>query len=66
MAARAQRLSWDRLVRLRRLRELQAVGTVALFFLGPVLAVVTYLVMGPLDKGAASNVLRIVLLNAME
>ena len=62
MAARAQRLSWDRLVRLRRLRELQAVGTVALFFLGPVLAVVTYLVMGPLDKGAASNVLRIVLL----
>ncbi|MEI4194813.1 sensor histidine kinase NtrY-like [Roseovarius sp. E0-M6] len=45
------------------MRLLQTVATVGLFAIGPVLALVTYLVMGPLDQGASSNVLRIVLLS---
>jgi len=45
------------------MRLLQTVATVGLFAMGPILALVTYLVMGPLDQGASSNILRIVLLS---
>ncbi|WP_073031566.1 sensor histidine kinase NtrY-like [Roseovarius pacificus] len=45
------------------MKRLQTLATFGLVVLGPVLAVVTYLVMGPLDKGASSDVLRIVLLS---
>ena len=62
MATRTRRITWDRLSRLRRLRRFQNITTLGLVVLGPVLALVTYLVMGPLDQGAASNVLRMVLL----
>ena len=62
MATRTRRLSWDNISRLRRLRKLQTVATFGLVVLGPVLALMTYLVMGPLDQGASSNTLRIVLL----
>jgi two-component system nitrogen regulation sensor histidine kinase NtrY len=48
--------------RLRRLRGWAALGLV---LLGPVLAVLTYLVMGPLDRGSGSDVLRLVLLADM-
>ncbi|NHQ75292.1 PAS domain-containing sensor histidine kinase [Roseovarius gahaiensis] len=41
---------------------MQTLATFGLVVLGPVLAVMTYLIMGPLDKGASSDVLRIVLL----
>jgi len=44
------------------MQRLQTFATFGLVVLGPVLAVSTYLVMGPLDQGASSNVLRIVLL----
>lgn len=62
VAARARKLTWDHVRRLRRLKKFQNAATFGLVVLGPVLALVTYLVMGPLDQGAASNVLRIVLL----
>ncbi|QGY00353.1 PAS domain-containing sensor histidine kinase [Roseovarius faecimaris] len=47
---------------LRRLRRLQNAATLGLVILGPLLALVTYLVMGPLDQGSSSNLLRIALL----
>ena len=47
---------------MRRLQKIQTAATFGLVVLGPVLALITYLVMGPLDQGASSNVLRFVLL----
>ncbi|WP_235917162.1 sensor histidine kinase NtrY-like [Maritimibacter harenae] len=54
--------TWDRLARLRRLRRMQSFATIGVVILGPVLAVATYLVLGPLDQGATSNALRLILL----
>ena len=65
MATRTRRISWERLSRLRRLQRVQNVATFGLVVLGPVLALTTFLVMGPLDKGSSTNVLRIVLLADM-
>lgn len=56
-------MSWENISRLRRLRKLQNVATLGLVVLGPVLALVTYLVMGPLDQGTSSQILRVVLLS---
>jgi two-component system nitrogen regulation sensor histidine kinase NtrY len=53
---------WDGLSRLRRHRRVQTAATLSLVVLGPVLAVLTYLVLGPLDQGASSPMLRVVLL----
>lgn len=63
MAEQTRKWTWERVNRLRRMKRLQTLATFGLVVLGPVLAVVTYLVMGPLDKGASSDVLRIVLLS---
>ena len=65
MATRTRRITWESLSRLRRLRRLQNVATFGLVVLGPVLALLTFLVMGPLDQGASTNVLRMVLLADM-
>jgi two-component system nitrogen regulation sensor histidine kinase NtrY len=54
--------TWVRLNRQRRLRRLQTWGTFGLVLLGPVLAIATFLALGPLNQGAASPGLRIVLL----
>ncbi|WP_417243826.1 ATP-binding protein [Celeribacter sp.] len=54
--------SWNRLVRVRRARRWQNAGTVAVFVLGPLLAVATFLVLGPLEQPNASDTLRFVLL----
>ena len=62
MATATRKFTWERIARLRRLRRLQTFVTFGLVVLGPVLALATFLVMGPLDQGASSNVLRIVLL----
>ncbi|MBS4011890.1 MAG: PAS domain-containing sensor histidine kinase, partial [Roseovarius sp.] len=59
---RGRRLSWEGVSRLRRLQRLQNGATLSLVLLGPVLALATYLMMGPLDQGATSNGLRLVLL----
>ena len=59
---RGRRLSWEGVSRLRRLQRLQNGATLGLVLLGPVLALATYLMMGPLDQGATSNGLRLGLL----
>jgi len=55
-------LIWERLSLLRRQREFQNAATLGLVILGPVLAVATFLVLGPLDQPANSRLLRAVLL----
>ena len=62
MTTMTRKWSWERIERLRRVRALRAFAAIGLVVLGPVLAVVTYLVLGPLDQGSSSNILRIVLL----
>jgi len=54
--------AWDRFNRLRRQRRVQNIATLGLVILGPVLAILTFLVLGPLDQGASSLSLRLVLL----
>jgi two-component system nitrogen regulation sensor histidine kinase NtrY len=48
--------------RWRRERRVRTAATLGLVVLGPVLAALTYFVLGPLDQGASSPRLRIVLL----
>lgn len=50
-----------RLSRLRRIRRLRTLMTFSLVVLGPVLALATYLALGPLDQGS-TDTLRLVLL----
>lgn len=54
--------TWERIARLRRLRRTRAVLSFGIVTLGPVLAVLTYLVLGPLEQGSESNSLRLILL----
>ncbi len=58
----ARRASWERLTRLRRQKRIQTGGMVGLVVLGPLLALATFLALGPLGQGADSNALRLVLL----
>ncbi len=62
MAGAARQATWERLLRLRRLRRFQNIATLGLVVLGPILAFVTFLVLGPLDRGASALSLRLVLL----
>ena len=62
MATRAQSgliLSIDRW---RKSRKLRNISTLGLVLLGPVLALATYLVIGPFDLGSAAPTLRLILL----
>ncbi|WP_090159284.1 PAS domain-containing sensor histidine kinase [Loktanella sp. DSM 29012] len=66
-AIRVQRsrlsLNYQRIKRWRRRRAVQNFTTLGLVVLGPVLAVVTFLILrSPLDAGSASPILRLVLL----
>jgi len=54
--------TWERLSRIRRQRRVQNASTLGLVILGPVLAFLTFLVLGPLDEGASSPSLRLILL----
>jgi len=54
--------TWALFTRLRRTRLFQNVVTLLLVALGPVLAIATFLVLGPLDQGATAFSLRLVLL----
>src|SRR6056297_2534169 len=54
--------TWAQILRLRRTRLFQNVVALVLVALGPVLAFATFLVLGPLDRGASSLSLRLVLL----
>lgn len=62
MATRARTLNWARLSRLRRQRRVQNAATLGLVILGPILAVATFLVLGPMDSGASALSLRLILL----
>ena len=53
---------WESLNRLRKQRRVQNLATLGLVVLGPVLALVTFAVLGVFEQGAASNWLRVVLL----
>ncbi len=57
-----QSITWSRLRRLRRLRRVRNAATLGLVVLGPLLALATFLVLGPLDQGASAPGLRLVLL----
>jgi len=54
--------NWNRFSRLRRQRRFQNASTFGLVVLGPLLALATFLVLGPLDQGASALSLRLVLL----
>ncbi len=54
--------AWEKFNRLRRQRRVQNIATLGLVLLGPVMALLTYLVLGPLDQGASAPALRLVLL----
>jgi two-component system nitrogen regulation sensor histidine kinase NtrY len=58
----SHKASWDRLSRLRRQKRLQSVATIGLVVLGPVLALASFLVLGPYGQGANSTALRLILL----
>lgn len=62
MAGRARTISWENISRLRRMRRFQNVATLFLVVLGPILALATFLVLGPLDRSASALSLRLVLL----
>ena len=58
--------SWPmRLSRLRRLRKVQTGMTLGLVFLGPLMALATFLALGPLNQTASSASLRLILLADM-
>ncbi|PRY90060.1 sensor histidine kinase NtrY-like [Donghicola tyrosinivorans] len=54
--------SWERINRLRAQRRVQNAAALGLVILGPVLAFLTFLVLGPLDQGMSSANLRVILL----
>nr|WP_052026184.1 PAS domain-containing sensor histidine kinase [Oceaniovalibus guishaninsula] len=58
----ARVLSWDGLARLRRQRRVQNAATIGLAILGPLLALATFLVLGPLEQGQSTVALRFVIL----
>ncbi|MEL7132205.1 MAG: PAS domain-containing sensor histidine kinase [Pseudomonadota bacterium] len=62
MASRTRTSWWLTLGRLRRLRRVRNATTLGLVLLGPVLALATFLVLGPLDQGVSALSLRLVLL----
>ncbi|PYG34459.1 two-component system nitrogen regulation sensor histidine kinase NtrY [Pelagimonas varians] len=62
MATRARSWTWSRFTRLRRKRRVQNAMTLTVVALGPILALVTFLVLGPLDQGATEISLRLVIL----
>ncbi|SMP10584.1 sensor histidine kinase NtrY-like [Shimia sagamensis] len=62
MSSRTATNHWARFQRLRRQRRVQNAATLGLVVLGPVLALATFLVLGPFDLGASSSGLRAILL----
>lgn len=62
MAGRARALTWQKLNRLRRMRRVQNAVTLGVVVLGPVLALATFMVLGPLDRTSSALSLRLVLM----
>lgn len=61
MASRTRSIWLVKLSRLRRIKRVRTVMTLGLVVLGPLLALATYLALGPLDQGG-TNFLRLILL----
>lgn len=62
MATLSRSFSVERLGRLRRIKRVRNLATLSLVVLGPVLAMMTYLVLGPMGQGAGTLALQLVLL----
>jgi len=62
MRANVRGFTWERISRLRRMRRAQNIATLGLVILGPFMALLTFLVLGPLQEGANSPTLRLILL----
>ena len=62
MATRSQYGPFFSLNRWRRTRRARNAGTLGLVVLGPILALATFLVLGPFDLGASAPALRFILL----
>ncbi|MCH9833405.1 MAG: hypothetical protein K0U49_08580, partial [Alphaproteobacteria bacterium] len=57
------RTTWSKkLDRLRRTKRVRTGLAFSLVLLGPILALTTFLVLGPLDQGASAPALRLILL----
>jgi two-component system nitrogen regulation sensor histidine kinase NtrY len=62
LADKLRNSRWIRYSNLRKLKRLKSYFTFIMIVLGPVLAVVTYLLLGPLDTGSRGTALRIILM----
>jgi len=62
VATRSRSITLDKLGRFRRMRRVRNLATLSLVVLGPVLAMATYLALGPLGQGANTFGLRLILL----
>lgn len=62
MSSLTKTSNWSKFRRLRRQRRVRNLATWSLVALGPVLALATFLVLGPMNQGASSGALRLVLL----
>ncbi len=62
MTGRARNGTWEKLNRLRRMRRVQNAATFLLVACGPILAIATFLILGPLDRTSTALSLRLVLL----
>ncbi|MEP3346115.1 MAG: PAS domain-containing sensor histidine kinase [Litoreibacter sp.] len=60
--SRGRTASWDRMNRLRKQRRVQNFATLGLVVLGPVLAVLTYMGLGPFELDPSSKGIRLILL----
>ena len=62
MSMATRRETWDRLSKLRKQRRWKTGTNIALVILGPILAVVTYLGLGPFELDPSSAGIRLILL----
>ncbi len=62
MKTHSRPASWDRLNQLRKQRRVQNFATLGLVLLGPILAVVTYLGLGPFELDPSSSGIRLIIL----
>ena len=62
MQSPTQALVWNRLNNWRKSRRVQTIFGLAVIAIGPILAGLTYAVLGVLERGPATNLLRLVLL----
>ena len=59
---RGTRPIWSRALQLRRQKRFLTIVNIGLVLLGPILVLGTYLVLGPLEQNARSNVMRLVVM----